>query len=98
MKILYKTNKLEKVCTVYSAAVKEYGPRQAELIYRRLQEIEASDSVDMMIQYGIGRCHPLKGNRKGEFAVDLEHPYRLIFVKVGNDLQLVKIIEISDYH
>jgi proteic killer suppression protein len=30
--------------------------------------------------------------------VDLVHPYRLVFEKVGGDIRIVKILEIVDYH
>ena len=46
MTITYKTKKLEKVCTVYSYAVKQYGSNQAFQIHKRVQEITASDSVE----------------------------------------------------
>lgn len=58
----------------------------------------AGDSVEMLIRYAIGRCHPLQGNRKGEYAMDLIHPYRLIFKKKENTLEIVVIINIEDYH
>ena len=45
-----------------------------------------------------GRCHPLTNNRKGQYAVDLVHPYRLVFEKHGNEIQVVHIMEIVDYH
>lgn len=51
-----------------------------------------------MVKYRIGRCHPLKGNRKEHYAVDLIHPYRLVFKKLGNDIQIAYIVEIVDYH
>lgn len=44
-----------------------------------MDEIDASGTIEEMVQYHIGRCHPLKGNRKGQYATDLVHPYRLIF-------------------
>lgn len=47
----------------------------------RIDQIKASDSVEQMIQFHIGRCHLLKGNRKNQYAVDLVHPQRLIFEK-----------------
>ena len=98
MQIAYKTKKLEKICTDYSFAVRTHGEKRAVLIYRRLYEIEAADSVEMMIKGQIGRCHPLKGKRNGQYAVDLDHPYRLIFDKQGDNIQIVRIIEIADYH
>ena len=37
-------------------------------------------------------------NGEGQYAVDLVHPYRLVFVKQGDEVQIVTIIEIVDYH
>lgn len=47
----------------------------ANKIDQRIGEITASDTVEFMIQFRIGRCHPLHNNRKGQYAVDLVHPY-----------------------
>ena len=98
MKITYKTSKIEKVCTIASAADKKYGPEMAEKIHQRIDEIDASDTIEEMIQFHIGRCHSLKGNRKGQYAMDLVHPYRLVFEKIGTKIQIANIMEIVDYH
>lgn len=81
MQIEYKTKKLEMVCTNAAEATKAYGQEMAAKLHQRIDEIKAALSIEMMIQYRIGRCHPLKGNRKNQYAVDLVHPYRLIFEK-----------------
>ena len=65
---------------------------------QRIDEITAAETVEMMIQFHIGRCHPLRQNRKGQYAVDLVHPYRLVFEKHGNTIQIAHILEITDYH
>ena len=70
----------------------------AEKIDMRIGEISASDTVEMLIQFRIGRCHPLMQNRKGQYAMDLVHPYRLVFEKNGNEIQIANILEIVDYH
>jgi len=70
----------------------------AEKIHQRIDEIKAATNVEMMLQLGIGRCHPLKGDRKSKYAVDLVHPYRLVFEKKGNEIQIANIFEIVDYH
>ena len=67
-------------------------------IQQRIDEIKAADTVEQMIQFGIGRCHPLKGDRKNQYAVDLVHPQRLVFEKKGNEVQIANIMEIVDYH
>lgn len=70
----------------------------AEKIQLRIDQIKASDNVEQMIQFKIGRCHPLHGNRKNQYAVDLIHPQRLVFEKKGAEIQIACIIEIVDYH
>jgi proteic killer suppression protein len=96
--ILYKTNRLKKICTDYGTARQSYGQTMADKIHLRIQEITAADSVETLLQYSVGRCHPLKGNRDGEYAMDLVHPHRLVFEKREERLQLVKIVSIEDYH
>lgn len=98
MDIEYKSKDLEKACTQFHYAKRKYGERQAELLHQRIDELHSADSVEMLIQYKIGRCHLLTQNRNGQYAMDLCHPYRLIFEKKGIDIQIVRIIEIIDYH
>ncbi len=58
-----------------------------------------------------GRCHELHGDRKGQLALDLEHPRRLVFVPANDPVPtraeggldwsrvtVVKILEVVDYH
>lgn len=96
--ITYKNKKIRKVCTDANAAEKMYGRKMAEKIQQRIDQITAADSVEMLIEFHIGRCHPLKQNRKGQYAVDLVHPYRLVFEKKGDEIQIAIVLEIVDYH
>ena len=98
MELTYKNNKIKKVCTDARTAEKNYGLEMAAKIHQRIDEIRAADTVEMMIQFHIGRCHQLKQDRKGQYAMDLVHPYRLIFEKEGDQIQIANILEIVDYH
>ena len=98
MQIQYKNNKIEAVCTDISKAEKKHGTEMAERIHMRIKQIKAASSVEMLLQYKIGRCHQLKGNRKEQYAMDLVHPYRLIFEKKGEEIQIAYVMEIVDYH
>lgn len=98
MQIEYKNSRIEKVCTNAYEAERKHGREMAEKIQLRIDQISAALSVEMMIQFKIGRCHPLKGNRKNQYAVDLVHPYRLVFEKIGDQIQIANIMEIVDYH
>lgn len=96
--ITYKNKSIKKVCTDAKTAERTYGQEMAEKIHQRIDEISAADTVEMMVQFRIGRCHPLKQNRKGQYAMDLVHPYRLVFEKNGDEIQIANILEIVDYH
>ena len=98
MEITYKNKKIEKVCTDARTAERAYGREMACKKHQRIDEISASETIEMMIRFHIGRCHPLTQNRKGQYAVDLVHPYRLIFEKNGDEIQIANILEIVDYH
>ena len=96
--ITYKNRKIERICTSAEAAERAYGKDMAAKIHQRIDELSAADTVEMMIKFHIGRCHPLSQNRKGQYALDLIHPYRLVFSKSGDTIQIAYIIEIVDYH
>ena len=98
MEVSYKTNKLKKECTNASVCERTHGSEMAVLIFQRIAEIQASPTVEFMIENRIGRCHALKFNRKGQYAVDLVHPFRMVFEKQGEEIQIARITEITDYH
>ena len=56
-----------------------YGTHRAKLIRRRLDDLQAAASMEIMRNLP-GRCHELKGERAGQFSIDLDGPYRLIFI------------------
>ena len=98
VEISYKNKKIEKICTDAKVSDRIYGCKMSEKIQMRIDEISSVDTVEEMIQYHIGRCHALTQNRKGQYAVDLVQPYRLVFEKQGNEIQIAHIMEIVDYH
>lgn len=88
MEIEYQTKSIEKVCTNATVAEKKYGLAMAEKIQMRIDQIAAASSIEYLIQYHIGRCHPLHHNRKSQFAMDLVHPMRLVFEKKAQIFKL----------
>ena len=99
MDIRYRTKWLERCCTDYNYAKKKYGVITAEDLKYCINVIRSFDSVETLVKLNIQRCHPLHQNRRGQYAMDLEHPLRLIFEKddEGN-VHIVKIVDITDYH
>lgn len=82
MEVTYKNDKIGKICTDAKTAERAYGREMADKIHQRIDELHAADTVEMMIQWHIGRCHPL----------------RLVFEKKGEEIQIASILEIVDYH
>ncbi len=110
MDVSFQTTKLKKLCTDNQHAERKLGPKKAKKLRLRLDDLQAASCLNDL-RYAPGRLHELTGNRTGQFALDLEHPYRLIFVPQhkpppqtssgGLDwtqITAVEIIEIIDYH
>jgi len=108
--ISFKTNKLRKCANNDVEAVKRLGPKRAALFKRRLDDLMDSHCLED-VRYLPGSYHELKGDRKGQWACSLDHPYRLIFQPQvppiptnptgQRDWRVVKaieIVEIIDYH
>lgn len=70
----------------------------AEKIAQRIGEMTHAPDVAFLLQYHIGNCHQLKGDRKSEYAVDLVQPYRMIFIEKDSEIHLVRITSIENYH
>ena len=111
MEIFFQGRKLQKICSSQKAMVRAYGPRLADCLQQRLAELESAETLEDMKFFPAARCHELMGSRKGQLAVDLIHPKRLIFIPEhdpppaksdgGLDWQQVTriiIIETVDYH
>lgn len=109
MEVTFATKKLQKLCNSDKNLRKEHGPRMAEIIQRRLLDLEAADCLEVMRSLP-GRCHELTANFKGHLALDLVQPKRLVFrptddplpivngALVWEEVHRVEIVGIGDYH
>lgn len=95
----------KKLWENHKKLVRKYGNQRAELIIKRVNELEAAENLHDISQLPQSRFHSLSSNYKGCFAVDLKHPYRLIFRPLNGDVaDLRTVTKISlrevcmDYH
>lgn len=86
MDILFSSKKFNKECNDNRLLIKKHGARRARKIRTRLDDLRAAANLDMIRPPFPGRCHELKGDRAGQFSLDLNHPYRLIFEPANNPL------------
>lgn len=114
MDVFFKNKKLEKAFNEGAQLKKLHGVKRAEKIRIRMKELRAASSLKDFWppKSGPTRCHELtQGRRKGQLSVDLDHPYRLIFIPnhdpVPTDesggldwsqVTAIKILEIEDTH
>ncbi len=87
MKISYKTKKLEKECSNLFIAKKKYGQEVAEKLFRLINFIENSLTLQDIVSLPHFHFHALKGKRTGEYAIDLGRKlgYRLIIIPLNEN-------------
>jgi proteic killer suppression protein len=108
MKVSYEHDDVETLCKHHKVAVKRLGAASARKLQRRLAELHAASAVSDLV---VGRPHPLRYDRAGQFAVDLHKGTRLIFKPTFQPQPLkddgsinwsqiaeITIIEVGDYH
>ncbi len=91
MEIRFAGTRLKKEFESQALLQKRYG-KQAKKIRLRLAVLKVSPNLAAVPKGKPDRCHELQGDRKGTFAVDLIHPYRLL--KVTS----IRILGVEDYH
>lgn len=110
MDITFDDPKLEKQCNNQKLLVRKQGPIRAKKIRQRLDDLRAADSLEEMKNLP-GRCHELRGDRSGQLSLDLDGPYRLIFIPANKpnptkqasgldwkSVTAVSILEIENTH
>ena len=111
MDIHFSSRRMEKLCNSDKEMRKKLGNRMAEKLQQRLAELLAVGTLEDIRSLPAARCHELIQNRKGQLAVDLDHPKRLIFEPNHNPVPKktdggldwtrvtsIRVTEIVDYH
>lgn len=108
MEIDFKDKELKALCEQEKLAQRKLGKQMAKKLKARLGDLMAVSSV---IELRAGRPHSLKGDRAGQYALDLVQPKRLVFEPDHDSVPRkedgginwsqvtrVRIIWIGDYH
>jgi proteic killer suppression protein len=98
MEILFHTRQLEKQYREYKEAEKSYGRVVARKYIERINIIKQTRDIAELQRLPGLRCHSLKGDREGQWAMNLTGFYRLIFTLQGDCLQIVQIEEVSKHY
>jgi len=111
MEILFKTSKLRKIMSSGSMLVREFGKENARVIMRRMVLLDAADCLADIPAAKPTRRHALSGKRKGQYAIDAKHPFRIVLepaddpAPIGDDGSInlervtsIRILGVEDYH
>jgi toxin HigB-1 len=111
MDIDFSSRSLQRACNSEKELIRRWGKGRGYIIARRLQQLAAADNLLVLSAVRAAKLHALKGKRAGQFAMDGDYPYRIVFESNGKsapkkldgapDLQRitkVKIIEVVNYH
>src|SRR4051812_16955036 len=111
MELIFKSRSLQKTCESERKSVRTWGAERSAVVRRRLAELIAAENLAVISTLPPSRLHPLKGERDGEFAVDVRHPFRLVFEPWHTELPVlpsggldrtrvttIRILAVEDYH
>ena len=98
MRIVFRTKKIEKLCTDKEKAKRELPSLVAERLIALIHLIECSINLSDLSMNKSLNLHPLKGDRLGQYAMDIagrKQGYRLIVKPLSNDDGVLK--QVIDY-
>jgi proteic killer suppression protein len=95
VEIRFRTNKLQRQYEHSRDAVKAHGPQVGRKYIDRINIIKHARDIEELQRLPVLDCHPLKGDRAGEWAISLTGFDRLIFTLQGDRLEIVRIEEVS---
>lgn len=108
MEVRFRDKKIRELCEKQAVAERKLGAASARKLKVRLVALGAATKVTDLVA---GNPHPLKGDRLGEFALDLDGGWRLVFAPANDpcpkrpdggiewsEVTIVSIEYIGDYH
>lgn len=111
MDIDFSSRSLQRACNSEKELIRRWGKDRGHIIGRRLQQLSAADNLLVLSAVRPLKFHALKGKRVGQFAVDGNYPYRIIFEANGKiqpkrpdggldmlRVTKIKILEVVNYH
>lgn len=111
VEIHFRTRRLSRTLSSERETQREYGEDMAAVIKLRLDLLSKAPSLTQVTTGRPERRHLLSGRRRGQYAIDLVHPYRLIFAPYHDpiprlrdggvdtdEVTAITVLEIVDYH
>ncbi len=98
MEIAFRTRKLKRQYERSADAIRAYGDEVGRTYIARINLMKQASDIEELRELPVLRCHPLKGDRAGQWAVTLTGSSRLIFTLEGERLEIAMIEEVSKHY
>jgi len=110
MDLTFADRKLLKLANDDRKLDREFGRVRADKIRLRLAQLKAATTLEDL-RHAPGNYHELINDRKGQWACDLDQPYRLVFTCQERPIPMnehgqytwieitaIEVIEVTNYH
>jgi|MudIll2142460700_1097286.scaffolds.fasta_scaffold68209_2 plasmid maintenance system killer protein len=98
MLVRFANNRLERCYRQLALAQREWGPRVGRAYVQRVNMLHAArDGRDLFALRSLD-LHPLKSERKGQYAIRLGERERLIVTFDDEALTVVRVEEVSKHY
>jgi toxin HigB-1 len=97
LSVKFNSKLLQKCFEKKNEAVKKWGIVIAENYIKRIETLQAVEAKEDLYKIPQLNFHPLKGEKKGQFGINLTGKMRMIVSFEDNDT-IVNILEVIDYH
>jgi toxin HigB-1 len=79
VEISFKNNKLQQQLVTDQGLAKRFG-KLAKKVRQRMTQLKSADNLKVISDNLVLRLHPYKGDRKGEWSIDIQENWRIIFL------------------
>jgi proteic killer suppression protein len=98
MRVEFSTRKLEKCYRERALARREWGERVARAYVQRINVLYAAKDIRDLYALRALDLHPLKGDRKGQFAIRLGDRERLILAFLESEMTVIRVDGVSQHY
>ena len=97
MRLRFRRKRLERCAFEGSAAKQAWGPDVGRRYPERIAELLAASSWEALEALRSLNLHALKGDRQGQYAINLTGRWRIIIARGEADDELI-VLNVEDYH
>jgi len=98
MDVIFRTRKLERCYERIEYGRRRWGQEGAEALVMRVDMLKAAADMQEVRGLPVIRCHPLKGDKKGKWAITVIGRIRLVFSLYGASMERIRIEEVSRHY